>query len=83
MTVYVRPELVVRSRSTTCRQARHYPGGLALRFARVKRYRDDKTALDGDTIETVRAIYEGQRWRAGVSSVAGPGAAQVRRAPEI
>jgi DNA ligase-1 len=38
----------------------HYPGGLALRFARVKRYREDKTAQEADTIETVRAIYEGQ-----------------------
>ena len=37
-----------------------YSGGLALRFARVKRYRPDKSALDADTIDTVRAIYEGQ-----------------------
>ena len=37
-----------------------YPGGIALRFARVKRYRPDKTAADADTIDTVRAIYEGQ-----------------------
>jgi hypothetical protein len=36
----------------------HYPGGLALRFARVKRYRPDKRAEDADTIETVRAIHE-------------------------
>jgi DNA ligase-1 len=35
----------------------HYPGGLALRFARVKRYRADKTAAEADTIETVREIY--------------------------
>jgi DNA ligase 1 len=34
------------------------PGGLALRFARVKRYRPDKRAEDADTIETVRAIHE-------------------------
>ena len=33
-----------------------YPGGLALRFARVVRYRDDKTADEADTIETVRAL---------------------------
>jgi DNA ligase-1 len=31
-----------------------YPGGMALRFARVVRYRDDKTAADADTIDTVR-----------------------------
>jgi len=43
----------------------HYPGGFALRFARVKRYRDDKSAKDADTIETVRALYEGQRPRSG------------------
>ena len=36
----------------------HYPGGLALRFARVKRYRTDKKAEDADTIDTVRALYE-------------------------
>ena len=36
----------------------HYLGGLALRFARVKRYRLDKRAEDADTIETVRAIHE-------------------------
>jgi DNA ligase 1 len=33
-----------------------YPGGLALRFARVLRYRDDKPAAEADTIDTVRAI---------------------------
>ena len=35
-----------------------YPVGLALRFARVKRYRDDKTAARADTSDAVRAIYE-------------------------
>jgi DNA ligase-1 len=33
-----------------------YPGGVALRFARVRRYRPDKSALEADTIETVRAL---------------------------
>ena len=33
-----------------------YPGGMALRFARVVRYRDDKTAADADTVETVRTF---------------------------
>ena len=33
-----------------------YPGGVALRFARVLRYRDDKPAAEADTVETVRAI---------------------------
>jgi DNA ligase-1 len=36
----------------------HYPGGLALRFARVKGYRPDKQAKDADTIVTVRRIYQ-------------------------
>jgi DNA ligase-1 len=39
----------------------HYPGGLALRFARVKRYRMDKSAAQADTIELVRAIAAGAR----------------------
>jgi DNA ligase 1 len=34
-----------------------YPGGVALRFARVKRYRTDKTAGEADTLESVRQIY--------------------------
>jgi len=34
-----------------------YPGGLALRFARVVRYRDDKSPADADTIDAVRAMY--------------------------
>jgi DNA ligase-1 len=60
MTVYVRPELVVEIAFNDLQASPHYPGGLALRFARVKRYREDKTAQEADTIETVRAIYEGQ-----------------------
>ena len=36
----------------------HYPAGMALRFARVKRYREDKTANEADTVDTVRAILE-------------------------
>jgi DNA ligase-1 len=60
MTVYVRPELVVEIAFNDLQASPHYPGGLALRFARVKRYREDKTAQEADTIETVRAIYDGQ-----------------------
>jgi DNA ligase-1 len=59
-TVHVRPELVVEVAFNDLQQSPHYPGGLALRFARVKRYRPDKGARDADTIETVRLIYEGQ-----------------------
>jgi DNA ligase-1 len=59
-TVHVRPELVVEVAFNDIQASPHYPGGLALRFARVKRYRSDKRAQDADTIDTVRAIYAGQ-----------------------
>ena len=55
-TVYVRPELVVEIAFNEIQDSPIYPGGLALRFARVKRYRTDKTAADADTIDTVRVI---------------------------
>jgi DNA ligase-1 len=58
--VNVRPELVVEIAFNDLQVSRRYPGGLALRFARVIRYRDDKTASDADTIETVRAIAAAQ-----------------------
>jgi DNA ligase-1 len=58
--VNVRPELVVEIAFNELQVSRRYPGGLALRFARVIRYRDDKTASDADTIETVRAIAAGK-----------------------
>jgi DNA ligase-1 len=63
-TVHVRPELVVEVEFNDIQASPHYPGGLALRFARVKRYRSDKRAQDADTIDTVRAIYAGQQARA-------------------
>lgn len=59
-TVYVRPELVVEIIFNDVQQSSQYPGGLALRFARVKQYRPDKQAEDADTIDTIRAIYERQ-----------------------
>jgi DNA ligase-1 len=55
--VHVRPELVVEIAFNDLQESPVYPGGLALRFARVKRYRTDKTAAEADTIETVRAIH--------------------------
>jgi DNA ligase-1 len=55
-TVYVRPELVVEIAFNEIQQSPVYPGGLALRFARVKQYRPDKTAAEADTIERVRAL---------------------------
>ena len=57
-TVYVRPELVAEIAFNEIQASSQYPGGLTLRFARVKRYRSDKTAAEADTIATVRAIYE-------------------------
>ena len=58
--VNVRPELVVEIAFNELQVSRRYPGGLALRFARVIRYREDKTASDADTLETVRAIAAGR-----------------------
>jgi ATP-dependent DNA ligase I len=57
-TVRVRPELVVEIAFNDVQESPHYPGGLALRFARVKGYRPDKRPEEADTIETVRRIYE-------------------------
>ncbi|WP_433198435.1 ATP-dependent DNA ligase [Nocardia sp. CA-107356] len=55
-TVYLWPELVVEIALDGVQVSPRYPGGVALRFARVVRYRPDKTAADADTIETVRAL---------------------------
>jgi DNA ligase-1 len=55
-TVYVRPELVVEIAFNGVQDSPHYPGGLALRFARVKAYRPEKSAGDADTIATVRQL---------------------------
>ena len=60
-TVYVRPELVVEIAFSDLQASPRYPGGLALRLARVKRYRDDKRAEEADTMESVRRIYAAQR----------------------
>ncbi len=58
--VRVRPELVVEITFNDLQSSPRYPAGLALRFARVKGYRTDKTPEQADTIETVRAIYASQ-----------------------
>jgi DNA ligase 1 len=55
--VALRPEQVVEIAFDGVQRSSRYPGGLALRFARVLRYRDDKGPADADTIDTVRAIY--------------------------
>jgi ATP-dependent DNA ligase I len=60
-TVYVRPELVAEIAFSDVQESPRYPAGLALRFARVKRYREDKPASEADTLRTVREIHERQR----------------------
>jgi DNA ligase 1 len=62
-TVYVRPELVVEIAFSDLQASRRYPGGLALRLARVKRYREDQRAEDADDMEAVRRIYAAQGGR--------------------
>jgi DNA ligase-1 len=57
-TVWVRPEVVAEIAFNEIQASSQYSGGLALRFARVKRYRDDKRAAEADTIATVRQIYQ-------------------------
>jgi DNA ligase-1 len=55
-TVYIRPEVVAEIAFNEIQASPQYPGGVALRFARVKRYRDDKTAAEADTIATVLSM---------------------------
>ncbi|MBA2386567.1 MAG: ATP-dependent DNA ligase [Acidimicrobiia bacterium] len=55
-TVYLRPEIVIEVAVDGVQRSPRYPGGVALRFARVRRYRPDKTAGEADTIESVRAL---------------------------
>jgi ATP-dependent DNA ligase I len=57
--VHVRPELVVEVAFDGLQASPRYPAGVALRFARIKGYRHDKRPGDADTIDTVRAIFEG------------------------
>ncbi len=54
--VHVRPERVVEIALDGVQRSTRYPGGVAMRFARVRRYRDDKSPAEADTIETVRAL---------------------------
>lgn len=55
--VHVRPELVVEVAFNEVQNSSQYPGGLTLRFARIKGYRPDKSAAEADTIEAVRALH--------------------------
>ncbi|GLZ55186.1 ATP-dependent DNA ligase [Actinomycetospora sp. NBRC 106378] len=55
-TVYLRPEIVVEIELDGVQTSTRYPGGVALRFARVVRYRDDKPLTETDTLDTLRAL---------------------------
>jgi DNA ligase-1 len=57
--LHVRPELVVEVAFDGLQASPRYPAGMALRFARIKGYRHDKRPGDADTIDTVRAIFQG------------------------
>jgi DNA ligase 1 len=59
-TVYLRPEVVVEIAFSDLQASPRYPGGLALRLARVKRYREDKGPAQADTMEAVRRIAAAQ-----------------------
>ncbi|WP_295010306.1 ATP-dependent DNA ligase [uncultured Microbacterium sp.] len=58
-TVMLHPELVVEIAIDGVQRSPRYPGGIALRFARVKHYRPDKTPADADTIASLRALLRG------------------------
>jgi len=57
-TVYVRPELVVEVAFNELQRSPHYEGGIALRFARLKAYREDKRVEEADTFDTVKDFFE-------------------------
>jgi DNA ligase-1 len=58
--VYIRPELVVEIAFSDLQASSRYPGGVALRLARVKRYRDDKRVEQADTMDAVLKLYSAQ-----------------------
>lgn len=59
-TVFVQPQVVVEVLFNEIQDSSQYPSGMALRFARISTIRDDKGPGDADTIETLRALYDGQ-----------------------
>ncbi|MBY3552265.1 ATP-dependent DNA ligase [Modestobacter lapidis] len=63
--VLLRPELVVEIAVDGAQRSVRYPGGVALRFARVLRYRPDKTPAEADTVDDVRALLAGREPAAG------------------
>ena len=59
--MWVRPELVVEIALDGAQASTRYPGGVALRFARVRRYREDKDPADADTLDAVRGLLPRSR----------------------
>ncbi len=56
--LHLEPRFVAEIAFNEIQRSPRYPAGLALRFAKLKGYRSDKTPAEADTIETVRALYE-------------------------
>jgi DNA ligase-1 len=59
-TVFVQPQVVVEVLFNEIQASSQYQSGLALRFARVFRLREDKTPAEADTLQTLRQLYERQ-----------------------
>jgi DNA ligase-1 len=59
-TVWVQPQVVVEVRFNEIQASRQYESGLALRFARIVRLREDKAAAEADSLQTLRQLYEQQ-----------------------
>jgi DNA ligase-1 len=67
-TVFVQPRVVVEVLFTDLQRSPTYRAGLALRFARIARVRDDKAPEDADTLQHLRALFERQRIAGGVET---------------
>ena len=78
-TVHVRPELVVEIAFDGVQTSPRYPGGVALRFARVLRHRPDKAAAEADTLDAVLAVHAGRLVRASEALQASKAAGGARR----
>ena len=68
--MWVEPSTVVEIAIDGVQRSSRYPGGVALRFARVKRYRDDKSPAEADTIQTLRGCCASRRARSDRSRLA-------------
>ena len=70
-TVFVEPQMVVEIAFNDIQKSTHYPGGFALRFARLIRHRPDKSAAEADTINRVKSVYQAGFRTAGVTGSSG------------